>query len=201
MNSSTRCRPKPVPARSARPSSPQQRGITASGVTTVFEGHAAWADRQATTRLLGAPADHRTAPKSWRYRLHNALPGIQRLGPSRTGYEQGSRLIAQAVAELGTGLVNQVWKDLTLLPAEEEITDPAAWIYRIEGGTSVLDPLPRSTRLDGSRCMDHITAVVLDLLFDLTQQAARFDSGPQPWASLAAYDADDFASFTVGGGA
>ncbi len=42
--------------------------------------------------------------------------------------------MAQAVAELGTGLVNQIWKDLSLLPAEKEITDPAAWIYRIERG-------------------------------------------------------------------
>ncbi|WP_405969111.1 zinc-dependent metalloprotease [Streptomyces sp. NBC_00988] len=113
---------------------PQQRGISAMGVTAAFEGHAAWADQQATTRLLGAPADHRAAPKSWRYRLHNALPGIRRLGPSPTAYEQRSRLIAQAVAELGTTLVNQIWKNLTLLPAEEEITDPAAWIYRIERG-------------------------------------------------------------------
>ncbi|WP_406126900.1 hypothetical protein [Streptomyces sp. NBC_00989] len=47
--------------------------------------------------------------------------------------------------------------------------------------------------------MDRIAAVVLDRLFDLTQQAARFSSGSQPWASLAAYDADDFASFTSGG--
>ncbi|WP_405969110.1 hypothetical protein OG496_00865 [Streptomyces sp. NBC_00988] len=47
--------------------------------------------------------------------------------------------------------------------------------------------------------MDRITAVVLELLFDLTQQAARVSTGPQPWASLAAYDTDDFASFTGGG--
>ncbi|MEV6483349.1 hypothetical protein [Streptomyces sp. NPDC051576] len=47
--------------------------------------------------------------------------------------------------------------------------------------------------------MERITAVVLDLLFDLAQQAARFGSCPQPWASPAAYDTDDFASFTTGG--
>ncbi|MCX5233926.1 hypothetical protein OG824_01570 [Streptomyces prunicolor] len=66
-------------------------------------------------------------------------------------------------------------------------------------GTPVPDLLPRSAGFDGSRRMDRITAVVLNLLFDLTQQAARFSSGPQPWASLATYDADDFASFTTGG--
>lgn len=63
----------------------------------------------------------------------------------------------------------------------------------------MLDPLSRSAALDGLCRMDRIAAVVLDRLFDLTQQAARFSSGSQPWASLAAYDADDFASFTSGG--
>ncbi|MEV6483348.1 hypothetical protein [Streptomyces sp. NPDC051576] len=113
---------------------PQKRGIATPGVPTVLEGHAAWADQQVTTRLLGAPADHRQAPKSLRYRLHNALPGIRRLGPSRAAYEQGCRLIAQAVTEGGTGLVNQILKDGTYLPTDAEIADPASWIYRIERG-------------------------------------------------------------------
>ncbi|MFJ6901509.1 hypothetical protein [Streptomyces hokutonensis] len=47
--------------------------------------------------------------------------------------------------------------------------------------------------------MERITVVVLDLLFDLAQQSARFGSCPRPWTSLAAYDTDDFASFTAGG--
>ena len=63
----------------------------------------------------------------------------------------------------------------------------------------VLDQLSRSASFDGSGRMERITTVVRDLLFDLTQQAARFSSGPQPWAALAAYDADEFASFTEGG--
>ncbi|MFF3406701.1 hypothetical protein ACFYW8_10875 [Streptomyces sp. NPDC002742] len=43
--------------------------------------------------------------------------------------------------------------------------------------------------------MDRIEAAVLALLFDLTQQAARFGAGTNPWAQLAAYDVDDFALF------
>ncbi|MFJ6901508.1 hypothetical protein [Streptomyces hokutonensis] len=112
----------------------QKRGITTPGVTTVLEGHAAWADHQVTTRLLGAPADHRAAPKSLRYRLQNALPGIRRLGPSRAAYEQGCRLITEAVTEGSTDLVNQVLKDVTYLPTEAQIADPASWIHRIERG-------------------------------------------------------------------
>ncbi|UUU31981.1 hypothetical protein JIX56_19880 [Streptomyces sp. CA-210063] len=81
----------------------------------------------------------------------------------------------------------------------------------------------RLTELDGSTRMDRITDVVLDLLFDLTQQTARFVVGPDPWrsltvhdpfeltqaipfgsvadpwASLAVYDADGFAPFIRGG--
>ncbi|MFM9493689.1 hypothetical protein ACKI1Q_08625 [Streptomyces galilaeus] len=44
--------------------------------------------------------------------------------------------------------------------------------------------------------MDRITSVVLGLLFDLSQQAARFGSGTNPWGQLAVYDVDDFALFT-----
>ena len=111
------------------------RGVLASpkSVSTIVEGHATWAEQQTLTRLFGTAADFREGPKSWRYRLHNRNI-IRRLGPSREAYVQGSRLIAQAVAELGTGLVNQIWKDLSLLPTAKEITDPAAWIYRIERG-------------------------------------------------------------------
>ncbi|MEU9270042.1 hypothetical protein AB0E04_31945 [Streptomyces sp. NPDC048251] len=46
---------------------------------------------------------------------------------------------------------------------------------------------------------DRIAATVLALLFDLTQQAARFRSGIAPWGQLAVYDVDDFAPFMVGG--
>ncbi|MFF7171614.1 hypothetical protein [Streptomyces pseudovenezuelae] len=82
----------------------------------------------------------------------------------------------------------------------------------------------RPTELDGSNRMDRITDVVLDLLFDLTQQTARFvvgldpwrpltvhdpfeltqhavrfGSATDPWASLAVYDVDGFAPFIRGG--
>ncbi|MFD4560527.1 zinc-dependent metalloprotease [Streptomyces sp. NPDC058469] len=113
-----------------------KRGILAppKSVSTMLEGHATWAEQQTLQRLFGTAADFREGPKSWRYRLHNGTPGLRRLGPSRDAYVQGSRLIAQAVAELGTHLVNQVWKDPTLLPAKGEIADPAAWICRIGRG-------------------------------------------------------------------
>ncbi|MFM9760781.1 hypothetical protein [Streptomyces scabiei] len=82
----------------------------------------------------------------------------------------------------------------------------------------------RLTEFDGSSRMDRITDVVLDLLFELTQQTARFvvgldpwrsltvhdpyeltqhavrfGSAADPWASLAVYDADGFAPFMRGG--
>lgn len=45
--------------------------------------------------------------------------------------------------------------------------------------------------------MNRITATVLSLLFDLAQQAARFNSGVNPWGQLTVYDAIDFAPFTA----
>lgn len=57
----------------------------------------------------------------------------------------------------------------------------------------------RLTEFSGSSRMDRITDVVLDLLFELTQQTARFAVGVDPWRSLAVYDADGFAPFMGGG--
>ena len=113
---------------------PDKRGmgdIPRSSFTFVLEGHADWTDRQVTTRLFGTPADHRQAPKSWRYRLHNGLPGIRHLGPSREAYEQGAVLIAHAVDAHGTHGVNRIWKDVSLLPTTEEIADPGVWARRL----------------------------------------------------------------------
>ncbi|MGW0332267.1 hypothetical protein ACWD0J_10420 [Streptomyces sp. NPDC003011] len=60
---------------------------------------------------------------------------------------------------------------------------------------------PRPAVLVGTSPMDRTTNTVLDLLFEPTQQAARFSSGTKPRAPLAAYDIDDFALFTAGGAA
>ncbi|WP_217561572.1 hypothetical protein [Streptomyces sp. GbtcB6] len=62
-------------------------------------------------------------------------------------------------------------------------------------------PMEKTTALPFSADArwDRIAATVLLLLFDLTQQAARFGSGIAPWGQLAVYDVDDFAPFTAGG--
>ncbi|MFF7469907.1 hypothetical protein [Streptomyces sp. NPDC008092] len=44
---------------------------------------------------------------------------------------------------------------------------------------------------------DRIADIVLGLLFELTQQAARFGAAANPWSQLAVYDVDDFAPFTT----
>ncbi|WP_405547666.1 zinc-dependent metalloprotease [Streptomyces phaeochromogenes] len=111
---------------------PHLRGIDPRSVTTFREGHAAWTDRHITGRLFGAPVDHRRdGSKSWRYRLHNGLPGIRRLGPSLEAYDRGARFFADVTAATGTDVVNRVWKDATLHPAAGEFADAHAWIGRV----------------------------------------------------------------------
>ncbi|MEU9405138.1 hypothetical protein AB0E08_05425 [Streptomyces sp. NPDC048281] len=46
---------------------------------------------------------------------------------------------------------------------------------------------------------DHVTATVMGLLFELTQQIARFGAAADPWNQLAVYDVDGFAPFTTEG--
>ncbi|MFD9190387.1 zinc-dependent metalloprotease [Streptomyces phaeochromogenes] len=123
---------------------PDKRGmgqIPRRSSSFVLEGHATWADRQVTGHLFGAPADHRRAPKSWRYRLHNSLPGIRRLGPSREAYEQGAVLIERVVEAHGTHVLNRVWKDVSLLPGGEEMADPDVWVRRLWDDPSLLEEL------------------------------------------------------------
>ncbi|MEV1083507.1 hypothetical protein AB0I98_35715 [Streptomyces sp. NPDC050211] len=130
--------------------------------------------------------------------------------PHRDLAEQNAPMAAH-----GIGLVNRIWKDLSLVPNAEEIAEPEAWgPSASSGGPSIPDLLSRhaevprpssstavapSADLDCSGRMDRTAATVLCLLFDLTQQAARFGSGMNPWGQLALYDAEDFAPFTTGG--
>lgn len=62
-------------------------------------------------------------------------------------------------------------------------------------------PVEVTTVIPAGMRWERITATVLALLFDLTQQAARFGCGTSPWVQLAVYDADGFASFTAGASA
>jgi len=111
---------------------PEVRGIDPDSVIAFREGHAAWADRHITARLFGAPVDHRRdASKSWRYRLHNRLPGIGRLGPDRETYRPEFRFFADVSAATGTDVINKVWKDTTLQPTARELFDPEAWLGRV----------------------------------------------------------------------
>ncbi|MET8983416.1 zinc-dependent metalloprotease [Streptomyces sp. NPDC004539] len=111
----------------------ERRGLSSrTGGITVLEGHATWADHRITTRLYGTPVDHtRDARRSWRFRLHAALPGASRLGPRLAFYEQGAQLITTTVDMYGTAAVNRVWTDTSLLPTDEEIAAPDTWARRL----------------------------------------------------------------------
>ncbi|MFD3590495.1 zinc-dependent metalloprotease [Streptomyces sp. NPDC058683] len=113
---------------------PDRRGMDRRGLgaSTVMEGHATWTDQQTTARLFEAPVNHRElAKRSWRYRLHAGFPGVRRLGPRPDSYEQGARLITHAVNAQSVDVVNQVWRDTSLLPTAKEIAAPDTWAQRL----------------------------------------------------------------------
>ncbi|RPE39081.1 zinicin-like metallopeptidase [Streptomyces sp. Ag109_O5-1] len=113
---------------------PDRRGMDrrGRGASTVLEGHATWAEQQTTTRLFGAPVNHRElAKRSWRYRLHAGFPGVRCLGPRLDSYEQGARLITHAVDTHGVDVVNRVWKDIFLLPTADEVAALDTWAQRL----------------------------------------------------------------------
>lgn len=93
----------------------------------------------------------------------------------------------------------------TVLDAAQRHPDLAEQIARtchqIAPTVKETTDFPRPADLGGTSRMDCITSTVLDPLFALTQQAVRFRSGTEPWASLPGYDVDGFSSFTTPGAA
>ncbi|WP_019061527.1 hypothetical protein [Streptomyces prunicolor] len=62
----------------------------------------------------------------------------------------------------------------------------------------MFDLLSRLTGPGASGRTGSIAGIALNLLFDVAQQAVCVGAGTQSWASLAVYDADEFASFATG---
>ncbi|WP_030660291.1 zinc-dependent metalloprotease [Streptomyces rimosus] len=83
--------------------------------------------------------------RSWRYRLHQQLcreqdrraqqhtqAATEPPGPPLDPRVDGARFVAAAVAGVGdVARFNKVWHDLSLVPTDEEIHQPEAWLRRV----------------------------------------------------------------------
>ncbi|MFD7663514.1 hypothetical protein [Streptomyces sp. NPDC059788] len=88
----------------------------ACATSFLLEGHATWADRQVTTKLLGQPV-------GW---ADNARPP-----QTPCAYEDGCAFVEAAIAALGVTTFNTVWPSLLhLCPNMTETEDVSAWMRR-----------------------------------------------------------------------
>lgn len=110
------------------------------GLMALLEGHGdvtmdrAGADRipsaERFSRVLRARRANRPGPA----RLVQKLVGLE---AKLQQYELGERFIADVEAEGGPELLARVWEGADRLPTMAEIREPAAWLRRVAGLTSV----------------------------------------------------------------
>ncbi|MFF5538518.1 hypothetical protein ACFY71_39735 [Streptomyces cinerochromogenes] len=106
------------------------RGIADRDYSFLFEGHAYWADRQITTRLLGAPvpiaeiSSHATP----RYRTYADTPGR---AEALEFLNRAADSVAQIIDTKGLGAFNAIWSNPELVPLKSETTAPELWHKRL----------------------------------------------------------------------
>ncbi|WP_075737804.1 hypothetical protein [Streptomyces acidiscabies] len=111
---------------------PRARGIENLAHRSLIEGHAYWADRQITEKLLGAPEDNNeiTPPEraSLRFREIAATPEYD---AAKTSLAEAQHAVTNAIDAIGCRRFNQVWTDTSRIPAHTDITDPDTWARRL----------------------------------------------------------------------
>ncbi|MFF4508982.1 hypothetical protein [Streptomyces sp. NPDC001401] len=115
---------------------PQFRGIADRDYGFLLEGHAYWADRQITAKLLGAPVQRSgiSPHASLRYQ---AL-AKSRAHKDSSGYvKRAEASVDSIVAEHGLTAFNRIWVDRTdLVPLRKETDEPTAWQARFSAPRS-----------------------------------------------------------------
>jgi hypothetical protein len=108
---------------------PDKRGLAGRDYTFLLEGHAYWADHQATTEILGAPVStgELSPHASLRFR---ALQDSARGRGTRAFFDQARDSVGDIIAEHGLDVFNRVWENPGLVPTTEVQGDPAAWQAR-----------------------------------------------------------------------
>ncbi len=98
---------------------PDSKEATRCATRFLIEGHASWADHQATTKLLGQPLGWHTEPTA------DEQCATRRL------HDDGRAFVTTAIDKVGLESFNDIWAQLrTSCPIETEVNDVDGWLRR-----------------------------------------------------------------------
>ncbi|MEU0027421.1 hypothetical protein [Streptomyces sp. NPDC006335] len=112
---------------------PARSGTADRAYEYLLEGHAYWADREITTKILGNPVstDKPSPEASDRYRKLFAMP--MRLKVIEE-YRRACDSIARIIDVHGLAALNKIWTNPDLVPRRKETDDLVAWTARLTEG-------------------------------------------------------------------
>jgi coenzyme F420 biosynthesis associated uncharacterized protein len=119
--------------------SPRQREILErlTSVMTLVEGHGDYVMDAVGPSVVPSVAQIRakfSARRGSGNRIEQALRRILGIDLKMKQYEQGSKFVKTVVQEAGMSGFNRVWTSQETLPTLAEISDPSAWLRRMDGG-------------------------------------------------------------------
>jgi coenzyme F420 biosynthesis associated uncharacterized protein len=117
--------------------SPRQREILdrLTAVMTLVEGHGDYVMDAVGPSVVPSVADIRAKFSARRVsagRIEQVIRRILGIDLKTKQYEQGARFVKAVVDEAGMGTFNKVWISPETLPTMDEITNPRAWLTRVD---------------------------------------------------------------------
>jgi coenzyme F420 biosynthesis associated uncharacterized protein len=117
---------------------PRQREILdrMTAVMTLVEGHGDYVMDAVGPAVVPSVAEIRakfSARRGSAGRLEQAIRRILGIDLKMKQYEQGSRFVKAVVDEAGMATFNKVWTSPDTLPTRDELSNPQAWLERVDG--------------------------------------------------------------------
>ncbi|MEE4495114.1 hypothetical protein [Streptomyces sp. BE230] len=110
---------------------PEQRGISDRDYSFALEGHAYWADREITTKILGAPVP--TAEISPHATLrYRALAETPQRNEHLRYFNSAADSVGKIIEVRGFDAFNRLWTTPDLVPLTTETGRPELWLRRFQ---------------------------------------------------------------------
>jgi coenzyme F420 biosynthesis associated uncharacterized protein len=118
---------------------PRQREILdrLTSVMTLVEGHGDYVMDAVGPKVVPSVADIRakfSARRATAGRIEQAIRRVLGIDLKMKQYEQGAKFVKTVVDEAGMPVFNKVWTSPETLPTRDEITNPQAWLERVDRG-------------------------------------------------------------------